>query len=405
MRRRPLVASVLAALALAPLAGCGDGDGGGDASGMPSGGRVATIGVIAPTTGDLSPFGLGIVNSVDLAVAQANESGAVPGWTLRVAVEDDLATPGTGKDAATSLAAEPEVVAVVGTVSSAVAQAVQPVLADADIAMVSPANTSTSLTRGQDYASDPKRPFASYFRTCATDATQGPVAARYLEKAGVTTVVTVDDGQAYGKDLVAAFTKAYEQLGGTVAGSHSVGADDTSFDPVIDKLKSSPPGAVYFGGEYPQIAPFTQQLTDSGVDVPVMGGDAMYASQYIELAGSTANGDLATSVGAPAESLKSAKPFEDAYADGGYSEPAQAYGPFAYDAANAIIAALEKSLADADTVKDARKPTVEALADVSFDGATGKVAFDEYGDTTNPVVTVYEVRDGAWQTKETVPGS
>ena len=174
---------------------------------------------------------------------------------------------------------------------------------------------------------------------------------------------------------------------------------------MIDKVKSSDVGAVYFGGDYPQIAPFTQQLSDAGVDVPVMGGDAMYAAQYIELAGTTANGDLATSIGAPAESLDSAKPFVDAYADGGYAEPAEAYGPFAYDAANAVIAALGTSLADADTVTDARKPTVEALADVSFDGATGPVAFDEYGDTTSPVVTVYEVSDGAWQTKETDQGS
>ena len=36
------------------------------------------------------------------------------------------------------------------------------------------------------------------------------------------------------------------------------------------------------------------------------------------------------------------------------------------------------------------------MGKVSFDGATGKVAFDEFGDTTNKVITAYKVKDGKW---------
>ena len=38
------------------------------------------IGVIAPLSGDLSA--LGIRNSVDLAIRQANDAGTIPGWKL-----------------------------------------------------------------------------------------------------------------------------------------------------------------------------------------------------------------------------------------------------------------------------------------------------------------------------------
>ena len=38
---------------------------------------------------------------------------------------------------------------------------------------------------------------------------------------------------------------------------------------------------------------------------------------------------------------------------------------------------------------------------VSFDGVTGKVAFDQYGDTTSKVLTVYKVAGGKWATVET----
>jgi branched-chain amino acid transport system substrate-binding protein len=39
------------------------------------------------------------------------------------------------------------------------------------------------------------------------------------------------------------------------------------------------------------------------------------------------------------------------------------------------------------------------MQDVSFDGVTGKVAFDEYGDATNKQLTVYQVKDTADPTK------
>ena len=38
---------------------------------------------------------------------------------------------------------------------------------------------------------------------------------------------------------------------------------------------------------------------------------------------------------------------------------------------------------------------------MSFDGATGKVAFDEFGDTTTKVLTVYKVEGGKWVADKT----
>lgn len=38
------------------------------------------------------------------------------------------------------------------------------------------------------------------------------------------------------------------------------------------------------------------------------------------------------------------------------------------------------------------------MQDVSFDGVTGKVSFDEFGDATNKQLTVYTVKGGDWAT-------
>jgi branched-chain amino acid transport system substrate-binding protein len=386
------------------LAGCGTrgGDNSGDAGSGSSDTKIAKIGVISPMSGDLSALGLGIKNSVDLAIKQANESGAIPGWTLQLEVGDDQAQPDVGKNAATKLSSDNEVVGVVGTLNSSVAQSVQPVLASANIVMVSPANTNPSLTQGADFATNPQRAYPNYFRTCTTDSVQGPFAARYLfEKAGIKEVATVHDKKTYGQGLVEAFSQEFEKLGGKIVAAETINPDDDKYDAVISKIKPSNPKAVYYGGEYPQAGPFSQQMKAAGLNVPLMGGDGIYSGEFIKLAGDTSDGDLATSVGAPIDSLDSAKAFVEAYNAAGYSEGYEAYGAYAYDAATAIIEALKTSLPDAESAEAARQATIDAMANVSFDGVTGKVAFDEFGDTTSKVLTVYEVQGGEWKPKDT----
>ena len=39
-----------------------------------------------------------------------------------------------------------------------------------------------------------------------------------------------------------------------------------------------------------------------------------------------------------------------------------------------------------------------------IDGSTGKVAFDQYGDSTNKVLTVYKVDGGKWVAEKTGTG-
>jgi branched-chain amino acid transport system substrate-binding protein len=373
-----------------------------DNSGSSNSTKTAKIGVIAPLSGNLSALGLGIQHSVELAVKQANDSNAIPGWKLEVAAKDDEAKPESGKNAATSLSSDKDVIGVVGTLNTSVAQQVTPVLAPKNIVQVSPANTGPGLTQGAQWQTAPKRPYPVYFRTCTTDAVQGPFAARYLyETAKITKVATIHDKKAYGQGLVGTFTEEFKKLGGTVVAAETVNPDDSNYQAVLSAIKPSAPQALYVGSEYPVVGPLSQQAKAAGLTVPVMGGDGIYDPKYIALAGKNSNGDLATSVGAPVDALPSAKKFVADYAAQNYKEPYAAYGGYSYDAANAIIAALKVSLKDAKDVESARQATVTAMSSVAFDGVTGKVAFDQYGDTTSKVLTVYKVDAGKWATVET----
>ncbi|QQS00667.1 MAG: branched-chain amino acid ABC transporter substrate-binding protein [Austwickia sp.] len=385
------------------LAGCGSrSETGSSATGGSGSGadKKAVIGLIAPLSGGLSAMGLGMKNSVDLAIKQANEAKTIPGWTLELDAKDDEGKPEPGKNAASAMASSDNVVGVVGTLNSSVAGPVQPVLNTANIAMISPANTNPSLTKGPDLTA-PKRLYPNYFRTCTTDDVQGPFAAQYLIEKGITSVATIHDKKTYGQGLVDAFAKDFAAKGGKVVAAETINPDDANYSAAISKVKAAAPKAVYYGGEYPQAGPLSQQMKAAGLAVPLMGGDGIYDPQYIKLAGAQSTGDLATSVGAPIAKMAKGQEFLDAYKKGNYKEEPSAYGAYAYDAAKAIIEGLKVSLKDAKSAKEARKATIDAIGKASFDGVSGKVAFDQYGDSTTRTLTVYKVTDGAWKDDKT----
>ena len=388
--------AVGAILALAASA-CSREEAGGGAAGGEK--KTVKIGVIAPLTGPLSALGLGIKNGVDLAIKQANTKGTLKDYNILINPQDDTATAAVGANAANKLASDPLVAGVIGTLNSSVAQQVAPVLLKSSIAQVSPANTNPTLTRGQDPVNNPQRVWSTYFRVCTTDAIQGPFAADYAYKqVGFKKVITVHDKKTYGQGLVAAFEEQYKKDGGQVAAKKTINAGDRDFGQIAGEIAAAKPDFVYYGGEYPEAGPLSSQLHDRGFTGPLFGGDGIFDPAYIKGAGAKSTSDLATSVGAPTTKLDTAKQFVSDYQAAGYKEPFSAYGAFAYDAANILIQALAKGLEGASDVSSARPKIVEALGQTSnYQGALGTTTFDEYGDTSNKVLTVYKIEGGDWK--------
>ena len=365
-------------------------------------GKTVKIGVIAPLSGSLTALGLGIKNGVDLAVRQANEQNKIKGWKVVLAAEDDTGVPDVGANAATKLSDDKAVMGVVGTLNSSVAEKVAPILNSQKVVMVSPANTNPTLTQGND-PNKKMRPFDYYFRVATTDLVQGPFAANYAyQTAGKRTAVVIHDKKTYGQGLALQFKAQFEKLGGKVPAVETVEPEDKDFSAVLSRIRRFNPDMIYYGGEYPAASLLTTQADQQGLRVPLMGGDGIFSGTYINVAKAAGEGDLATSVGAPTDSLPTARSFVDAYKAAGYADPYEAYGAYAYDAANVMINALAKVLADADEINDeVREQFRQAVQDGTIDGVTGKVAFDEFGDTTTRILTVYKVESGAWKPQET----
>ena len=365
-------------------------------------GKIVKIGIVAPLSGALTALGVGIRNGADLAVKQANEAKKIKGWKIVLAPEDDTATPDVGAAAATKLSDDKAVMAVIGTLNSSVAEKVAPILNNQHVVMVSPSNTNPSLTQGTD-PNKKARPFEYYFRVATTDAIQGPFAANFAyNTAGKRNVVVIHDKKTYGQGLALQFKAQFEKDGGKVPTVETVEPDDKDFSAVLSRVKRFNPDMIYFGGEYPAASLLTSQADQQGLKVPLMGGDGIFDKTYIDVAKQAGEGDFATSVGAPTEQLPTAKAFVDAYAAAKYPDPYSAYGAYAYDAANVIIEGLSKALPDQGKIDDAlRAKFRQAVQDGSIDGVTGKVSFDQFGDTTTRILTVYKVDGGAWKPQKT----
>ena len=404
MHRSRLRIPVLLGVAALLLAACGSNkkEGASSTGTTAAATKTVKIGVIAPLSGSLSSLGLGIKNSVDLAIKQANDKNLVKGWKIELDAEDDTAKADVGAQVATKVASDAAVAGVVGTLNSSVALQVQPILARENIVMVSPANTGIELTQGTD-PNNKKRQYPNYFRVSTTDAIQGPFAANYAtQDLNAKNVVTIHDKKTYGQGLVAEFTKQLVKNGGKVVDAETINPGDQDFSAVLSKIKPLNPDLIYYGGEYPEAQLITSQAKALGIKAPLMGGDGIYDKTYIQTAKEAAEGDLATSVGAPTDELQSAADFVAAYKAAKYTDDFSAYGAYSYDAANVIIQALAKVLPGKTAIdSQVRADIVKAVQGTSLDGVTGKVAFDEFGDTTTKILTVYKVQNQEWKAVKT----
>jgi branched-chain amino acid transport system substrate-binding protein len=94
--------------------------------------------------------------------------------------------------------------------------------------------------------------------------------------------------------------------------------------------------------------------------------------------------------GAPAEKLPGGKYFIEQYAKAAYSDPPEAYGPFAFAAANLVMDAVEKVGPDRKKVRNELNRTHD------YDSVVGKISFDDHRQNAVPIITKFVVQGGKW---------
>lgn len=344
--------------------------------------KVVKIGFIGPLTGPNASAGVGARNSFDLAIRQANASKAYP-YKIEAVWGDDASTPSQGVSAAMRIAADPEVVAASGHWNSPVAEATIPTFKQAGIPFVIWGAIGPDLTCKANY------PIVT--RVCPTSVQENmPLAKFAMDKLHIKKWAIISDTTVYGKDNTAAWkAEASKSHGAKIVSVDEIQVGQTDFRPVLTKIKTLHPKAIYFGGVVMEGALIRRQMQELGMKLPLFAISGIASDQFVQVAGNSAEGVVATKPGESLDQLPGGQRFEKAYAEAGYKEPYGAYGPYAYDAAGVILAALKK-------VGPNRQKLIPAIANIKYKGLLGTTTFNSVGQTTNSLATVLVVQDGKW---------
>lgn len=389
MFARPLRLAFAFAL-LSALAACSSGSEPGFKDVQIAEGAPITIGVSTMLEGDLASTGRALADAAELVAQDVT----IAGHPVEFVEANDGCTEEGGASAARELARQ-DVVAVVGPSCSDAVIGAQPVYEDAGITHISQLSTNVKTTQPDD-----RGPFRTFLRTSFNDAIQGAGQADFAEQTlGAKSVFIVYEAFRYG-GAVDPFRKAFD--GSFV---DDVGFNDESEFPALTaRIADAAPDLVYFSGFYPTGIPFVLALRDAGYNGPVLAGDAMYDQQTIEGLGTLAEHELYITLPSPRLEGPVFEDFDSSYQDTYGSDPRGT--PFAaesFDAATAIIDALQAdgvvTESDGGGVTVDEQALNDAIYDVSFDGASGRVRFDDKGDRVaeglSPV-TVFVVQDGVF---------
>jgi branched-chain amino acid transport system substrate-binding protein len=336
---------------------------------------------VGPLSGGNAALGLGGRNSADLAVALRNADPKAK-YTYDLVKLDDQCKPDVGVQVATKAGADNGIIAGVTHYCSAVAIATVDTYHKFGLPVIVWGAVLPAITYGNDYP--------EIHRVNGTMINQNEVNAKLVTGLGYKTWVIIHDTTDYGKGHDEYFTKSLTQDGGKILAHFGVGADQQDFTAILTKVKEMNPQVVYFGGLTPIGVRIRSQMDKLGVKAQFEGTSGIVSDSYIQALGPLAEGTIAFIDGAPIDKLPGGKYFLDQYAAHKYAEPPEAYGAYAFVAANLIMDAIEK-------VGPNRKDVTALLAKTKdHPSIVGPITFDAHGQNVVPIVTAYVVQDGKW---------
>jgi branched-chain amino acid transport system substrate-binding protein len=400
-----VVASLVASVcALAPAsAGANPVMGGGTRA------HTYTLAMSMILSGQLRPLGLSIKEGAQLAVMQRDRTLESSGIDIAFwALDDGVGGVYSGpKDAqnARRFIANPTVFAEDGPYNSGASAVSMPVYNRGGLAQVSPGNTLPDLTDPRfqsryEPATVAGKRGITYFRVCTTDAFQGPAGADFARtRFHPSTGYIVNDQGLPGIGLADAYARSVPKTGVKVLGRGALTAAGPDFGSaaVVDAIARLKPDVVYYGGD-PETggSAFTDLLRSRGLNMPVIGGDALLTPTFIVGSNGSfhpgSQNTWITAIGPNAELDPVDRAFLRAYRAQFHQDPSS-FSVLAYDAANLEIDALLAALKQGATQSTAvlREAVRANIANTPYRGLGGAGRFDSNGDTTNTVISIWRV--------------
>ena len=383
---KKFLALILALVMVLGLVACGEKAPADD--GAADGEKVVKIGVFEPQTGDNGAGGKQEILGMEYAHSLF-PTVDIAGETYKVQLEivDNRTTAENGPSAAAELINR-NVSIVLGSYGSGVSIAGGEVFQQAGMPALGTSCTNPQVTADCEV----------YFRLAFLDPFQGTVLANYAyNELGVDTAYTLAMlGSDYDQGLVYYFKEAFEALGGKVV-SEDFPEGSANFVSYVNNAKAAGAGVLFAPVSINYAQLIVEASAAQGFEGALLGSDTWDNNMVIESAKGTDIECFVTTFyqegGAPEfdtgiKEWLNANP--DKLTNNGGNDMVAAVTAIGYDAYLTAIEAL-KLAGSTD-----RAAVLAAMPNVSFEGVTGPITFNEIGDAN---------RDGAFiKTANTVDG-
>jgi len=346
--------------------------------------EVIKIGHVGPVSGPQAHLGKDNENGANMAIADLNAKGIkIGGKPVKFALvlEDDGADPKQGTTVAQKLV-DAKVNGVVGHLNSGTTVPASRIYYNAGIPQVSPASTIPTYT---------KQKFNTAFRIVANDNKLGGTLGKYaVTKLGAKKIAVIDDRTAYGQGVASEFIKGAKAPGVQIVDKQFTNDKATDFNAILTSIKAKNPDLVFFGGMDAVGGPLLRQMKALGINAKFMGGDGVCTDALPRLAGTAAADGVVTCAeagGVPPELQKNMDDFRARYKKQ-YNQEVQLYAPYVYDSVMTIAQAMQ------DAGSSDPKKYLPFLAKVKYQGVTGLITFDQFGDIQDGALTLFTYKGG-----------
>jgi branched-chain amino acid transport system substrate-binding protein len=255
---RALSGAAVVCLALVG-AGCGGGDDDGGSTGgsADTGSKNLTIYSSLPLQGENRAQSESVVNGEKMALEEAG--GKVGDYTIKYESLDD-STAATGKwepgrvsSNARKAAQDKSTIAYLGEFNSGASAISIPILNEAGILQISPANTYVGLTRSEGAdKGEPDKYYPSgkrtYGRVVPADHIQAAAQVAYQKDQGCTKTYILNDKEVYGKGIADGVEAGAKAGGLTVVANEGIDTKAANFRSLATKIKGSGADCMFFGG-------------------------------------------------------------------------------------------------------------------------------------------------------------
>jgi branched-chain amino acid transport system substrate-binding protein len=403
-----------AALALG-VAACGGSDnGGGGGGGSKSANKSVTIYSSVPLQGASRASTEALVNGAKLALEQSNnKAGSIS--IKYVSLDDSTAqagnwTPEAESANARKAAGDSSTALYIGTFNSGAAAISIPILNEAGIPMISPANTAVGLTTNQP-GSNPGEPDKyyptgkrNYTRIVPKDTIQGAALATLMKQDGCTKVAMVNDKEVYGAGLAKNVELAAKTVGLTIFSNDAIDKNAPNYRSLAQKAKAGGADCFVFSGVTANNAiQATKDFAAAlGPNSKIYGPDGVCESAWVNSkTGIPASLDPRTKCTvatlAPDQYPAAGQEFFQAYtAKYGVQNP-DPYAIYGYEAMKLGLDAIQRS--KTGDRADVLKALFETKDRTSV---LGNYSIDQNGDTTLTDYGVYKVEKGQLAFDQTI---